>query len=338
MEENKEQKISFLTRLKWAIFNVENYDFFAVEKSHKAFAYFIKLLLIFTVIICIPITYIFGNYYKKTVNYIINEFPNFTYENGKLDVEKEGTIINESKHGIVIIDTTITSENEKAQELVRKVKMYQSGIVLLNDRVIIKLPTSEQPSSYLYNEIINFERIEKSEVIEYINSIPVASVYVAFYITSIIYLFSIYFIIILMDVILLSILGVITSRISGMKLRYLPILNISIYSLTLPILLNAIYITVNTLTGFEIQYFQIMYNAISYIYVVIAILMIKSEMIKQQIELMKLEEEQKKVKEELERQKEEKEKKEQKQKEKEDEKKQEQNDQNREEPEGSSAS
>lgn len=330
MEENKEQKISFLTRLKWAIFNVENYDFFAVEKSHKAFVYFIKLLLIFTVIICIPITYIFGNYYKKTVNYIINEFPNFTYENGRLDVEKEETIINESEHGIVIIDTTITLETEKAQELVKKVKTYQSGIVLLNDRVIIKLPTSEQPTSYLYNEIINSERIEKSEVIEYINSIPVASVYIAFYITSIIYLFSIYFIIILMDVILLSILGVITSRVSGMKLRYLPILNISIYSLTLPILLNAIYITVNTLTGFEIQYFQIMYNAISYIYLVTAILMIKSEMIKQQIELMKLEEEQKKVKEELERQKEEeKEKKEQKQKEKEDEKKQEQNGQKR---------
>lgn len=335
MEENKEQKISFLTRLKWAIFNVENYDFFAVEKIHKAFVYFIKLLLIFTVIICIPITYIFGNYYKRTVNYIINELPNFTYENGKLNVEKEETITKESKSGIVIIDTTITSETEEAQELVKKVKTYQSGIVLLNDRAIIKLPTSEQTSSYLYNEIINYDRIEKWEVTDYINSIPVESVYIAFYIISIIYLFSIYFIIILMDVILLSILGVITSRILGMKLRYLPIFNISIYALTLPILLNAIYIIVNTLTGFEIQYFQIMYNAISYIYLVTAILMIKSEMIKQQIELMKLEEEQKKVKEELEKQKEEEE---QKQREKDDEKKQEQNDESEGEPEGSSAS
>ena len=73
---------------------------------------------------------------------------------------------------------------------------------------------------------------------------------------------------------------------------------------------------INMLTGFEIQYFRVMYNAIAYIYVVTAILMIRAEMIKQQIELVKLAEEQKKVKEELEqRQKEEKEKEEQKKKE-----------------------
>lgn len=321
MEEKQEHKISFFTRLKWAIFNVENYDFFAAENKSKAFGYFAKLILLFSLLICIAITYVFGNYYKQTVDYVKNEMPDFTYEDGKLHVNQEERIIVENEQGTVIIDTVINAESEDAQEIMKKLQNYRNGILLLNDKVMIKSPTSEELNSYSYNEVINQEKFTKTEVVEYINSIPMASIYMAFYITSVIYLFIIYLVATAMDVILLSILGMLTSRMVSVKMKYVPIVNISIYALTLSLLLNAGYIIVNTLTGFEIKYFQIMYNAISYIYMVTAILMIKSEMIKQQIELMKLADEQKKVREELERQEEEeKEKEEQREKEKEDEK------------------
>lgn len=340
MEENKEeQKISFFTRLKWAIFNVENYDFFAVENLKKAIGYFIKLLVLFLIIICIPLTYVFGNYYKKSIDYIKNEMPDFIYEDGVLNVHQEEVIIQENAQSAIIINSNISSETEDANDLIKKIKSYQSGILLLKDKVLLKLPVSEDANGYEYKDILTTNRFTKSEVVDYINNIPTSSVYISFYMVSVIYLFSIYFILISMDVLLLSILGALTSRIISIKLKYTPIINISIYALTLPILLNAIYITVNMLTGFEIKYFQIMYNAISYIYLVTAILMIKSEMIKQQIELMKLAEEQKKVKEELEKQQEEeKGKQEEKKKEKEEEKKQEENEGSGEEPEGSSAS
>lgn len=65
------------------------------------------------------------------------------------------------------------------------------------------------------------------------------------------------------------------------------------HSLTLPLILNLIYIIVNTYTGFEVRYFQWMYTSISYIYVVVAILMIKTEIINQKIQLIKLREIQK---------------------------------------------
>ena len=67
----------------------------------------------------------------------------------------------------------------------------------------------------------------------------------------------------------------------------------------MPILLNLIYILVNTFTGFTIQYFQWMYTTISYIYVIVAILIIKTDLINRQFELMKIIEEQEKVKEEI---------------------------------------
>ena len=80
---------------------------------------------------------------------------------------------------------------------------------------------------------------------------------------------------------------------------------IAIHSLTLPILLNALIVLIEAFTNFKIEYFEIMYIGISYIYIITAILMIKDDIIKNQKELTKIIEEQEKVRLELERQKEE---------------------------------
>ena len=74
----------------------------------------------------------------------------------------------------------------------------------------------------------------------------------------------------------------------------------SIYALTLPIILNIVYVLLNSFTGFTIQYFQIMYNLISYIYIIAAILIIKSDFNKTASDMIKVEEEVKDInKEEL---------------------------------------
>lgn len=73
-----------------------------------------------------------------------------------------------------------------------------------------------------------------------------------------------------------------------------------IHALTLPIVLNIIYVLINGLTGFVVKYFQIMYTAISYIYIITAIFMIKSDYIKRKIELQKIQSQQAKIKMEIE--------------------------------------
>lgn len=123
-------------------------------------------------------------------------------------------------------------------------------------------------------------------------------VYGAFIFTILIYLFVAYFISNMLDVLVLGILGYIFARIVKIKLRYKAAFNISVYAITLPILLNLLYLIVNTFTGFQIEYFQWMYTSISYIYVVVAILMIKTEIIHQRIQLIKLREIQKQASEE----------------------------------------
>ncbi len=59
-----------------------------------------------------------------------------------------------------------------------------------------------------------------------------------------------------------------------------------------------LYIIINIFTGFTIKYFEIAYNAISYIYILTAMLIIRSDLIKQQMEVGKIIEEQNKIVEE----------------------------------------
>ena len=97
----------------------------------------------------------------------------------------------------------------------------------------------------------------------------------------------------LLDVFLLSLFGILTCMIAKIKMHYKALFNMSIYAFTLSILLRVIYFIITTLTTFKIKYFDIMYIAISYISLAAAIFLIKSNVIKQHLELMKIIEESK---------------------------------------------
>lgn len=87
---------------------------------------------------------------------------------------------------------------------------------------------------------------------------------------------------------ILSVIGWIISKIINVRFKYKVIFNLSVYSMTLSITLYILYIIVNTFTGFTIKYFGLAYNAISYIYIITAMLMIRADLIKQQMELAKI--------------------------------------------------
>lgn len=131
---------------------------------------------------------------------------------------------------------------------------------------------------------------------------------IGMFIMVFIYMFLIYITSIWLDIVLPGAFGYITALFMRLRLRFSAMCKIAIHSLTLPILLNAIAILIETFANFKIQYFEIMYMGIAYIYIITAILMIKSDVIKNQKELAKIIEEQAKVREELERKKEEEEK------------------------------
>ena len=95
----------------------------------------------------------------------------------------------------------------------------------------------------------------------------------------------------MLDVFTLSIFGLFTCLIAKIKMNYKAVFNMSIYAITLSLILRTIYVVVTMLTSFEIKYFEVMYIAVAYITLAAAIFLIKSDVIKQHLELMKIIEE-----------------------------------------------
>lgn len=304
----EDKKISFIKRVKMAIFNFEKYQDFAKEDLKIAIKYFLKLILLFTMVVCIAITYQYTSIAKTGIQIIKEEIPDFVYENNKLESKADKpTIIQKSDRNtnyVIIIDTTIDENSEEFKEYESKLELYNIGAIFLNDKVMVRTGLSNNLQAFEYATIAKqygLESFDKSSLLEKINNIEPISLTIALYITLVLYLFASYLISTLLETLLLFVLGYFIARIVGVKMKNGAVYGIGLYSLTLSILLNMIYIPVNILTGFEIQYFQVMYTAISYIYLVTAILMMRSDLIKQQMEVQKIEDVQKEVKEEFEK-------------------------------------
>ena len=193
--------------------------------------------------------------------------------------------------------------NEQINKYEEEIKNYYNGAVILQDKVILKTNMASVLTTISVKDIadqLNLVKFEKQDLMNALSGNNVYKIYAAFYIVMFIYLFVVYLSTVLLDAILYSLIGCITGILSNLRIRFRNVYNIAIYSMTLPIILNLIYIIVNILTGYTVKYFNVLYMAIACIYVIAAILIIRSDIIKQQIELSKIMQEQEKVRQEME--------------------------------------
>ena len=86
---------------------------------------------------------------------------------------------------------------------------------------------------------------------------------------------------------------------SRLKMRYSKLFALSIYASTLTTVISVIYILLNSFFGIYIEVFDYLSMLIAYIYITAVIYMIKSDLIKQQMELIRIATVQAKVKEQL---------------------------------------
>ncbi|MGN1326638.1 MAG: DUF1189 family protein, partial [Clostridia bacterium] len=180
-----------------------------------------------------------------------------------------------------------------------------NGIIFLKDRIFIKNEMLSSITETTYKDFLsqyNINTLDKQTILDYFNSNQV-TIYTTVFATIYIYMFAIYASSILVDAIVLGALGFLIARIIGMRVRFGATFSMGVHALTLPIILNMLYVILNGFTGYTIKYFQFMYTAISYIYIITAIFIIKSDYIKRQTEVEKIQSEQEKVREEIEAQK-----------------------------------
>lgn len=274
------QKIGFFKRIKFAITKFEKYDNFSKEKLTTTLSYLVKIILIFTLILSVVLTWKYKNEIDLVINKIANETPNFTIENNELNVESEEPVNLELFNDENILLVLDSSTNIDLNELLKNNNKYNYVVFCLKDKIVLSQGNDENvaTSTFQYDEflsVLNVEKLEKQDIFNYVSSENMYQFLSAIYIFLVPITFIMYTLIFLMDIILLSILAWILVKLYGMKLSYKNSFNIAVYALTLPIILELIYLILNLTTGFTIKYFDVMYNLISYVYMFAVIFIIK---------------------------------------------------------------
>ena len=300
----KEEPVGFFKKVWYSIVKIEKYPNMAAQGLGKAISYMAKIVAILAVVLCLGMVYQANGMVKEGIEYLQNEFPEFSYKDGILNVESEERIViseEDSVTGRTIIDTK-TEDEQVINGYINEVTEAGDGVIVLKDKVIVKSSAVAGTISYDYKqtfEPMGLTEFNKENVIEYASGSQIASLYVSIFLTIFVYAFLMYFLTTLSNAIILSLFGYITTLLARIKMRFVAIFNMSVYALTLSTILNMIYIGINIFVPFNMEYFQVMYIAVAAIYIVAAILILKTEFIKQQFELMKIAEAEEIVKKEM---------------------------------------
>ena len=300
----------FFNKLIIAIKDFDKYIDFAASSVVDTMSYIVKLVAIFTIFLTAISLYSVSKQVNKIYKFIDEEISEMTYKDGNLNVlgkSNDALILEDNILDRIIIDTTESKEQQ--DKYISDIQKFSSGIVFLKDKMAIKVANSNSMViTYSYSELLenqNINNFNKNDVLDKISGKNIINIYIIIFGISYFYLYITSFINFIIYAILIGSLGYFTAILLRLRIRYAAMCKMAIYSLTLPLILNIVYIIINAFTGFEIEYFDIIYIAISYIYIIAAILMIKADMIKRGKELQEILKEQERIREEIERQKQE---------------------------------
>lgn len=306
IEKNENKKVKgngFFKDVLKSIKDFDKYEDFGLEGVGKTSGYLIKLVAIFTIIITCMTVYKFSNSVKEAINYFDAKVTDLSYADGILTVnnnEKFEVASDKYITGKIIVDTENLSD-EKIEEYKNQIKNQNNGLVLLKDKMLLKNEMLSAISETSYTDFFNkynITSLDKQKIIDYVNNNSL-QIYTSVFVTMFIYMFVVYLASILVDALVLGFLAYLIARIFRMKIKYSASFSMSVHALTLSIILNMVYIIINGFTGWTVKYFQFMYTAISYVYIVTAILMIKTDYMKRQAEVEKIKSVQEQVKEKI---------------------------------------
>ena len=300
MEEEK--KIGFFKRVKISIFNLEDYKIFIKEKFSKALKYLLLLIVIGTIVLAIVSTINLKKEITKALSYFKEDFPDFSYSDGKLNVAEKVKAYDEEYDAKLIVDTSDNISEDLYNQYKKEVKDGYYSVVLLKDKVFYVVGGLEYETSYTnFATTFGLSNFTKQELFEnHLNDSQMPKITTIIWIYAFITLFVANFLTVIEDTIIVAVFGWLTAKICKISLKFASAASLAIYSLTLSIILSTIYTVIYSFTNFEIKYFSLMYMIIAYIYMIASVMMLKVDINKGAGELIPIKEEpKKKEKEEL---------------------------------------
>lgn len=236
--------------------SVIDFKFYRSIKNNRFSRSFVYLLLLFLIIYFINGTRTF-----ITTRMVIDEvvadmsvnIPEFRLENGEFSFEGEMPYyIGNSASEVFVIDTTGQTDESVLRDAT-------SGMLITRDRLYMKRSAVETREFSLAE--FKGISITKSDVVEFLPKLS--------WIVLIFIVFGFIFVLgwKLLNAVILALLGLIAEAVLKAGLKYNNLLNISIYALTLPMLIQ---LAVN-LYGYPIPGFGFIYWGISILYVALAV-------------------------------------------------------------------
>ncbi len=285
MEETNKNKLSFIKRVYRSIIDFDAYSKFSEEPLSKAIKYLAILVFIYSLIIGVAYAGKFGNEVAKGAKYLDENIEDISFEDGILSFNNgETTTFEEGLIPVIIVDT---SDEPNLDEYREKAKLYNYGLIILKNKMLVVTANADEVESAEYSQM-GIESMSKTDILSLFNNAKVFfTIGVAIFIVE----FIQYFVYVLFFAIVLAIVAEIIALILRIKISFKSGYIMGIYALTLPTILEALYIILNLTTGLVMQYFSWMYTTISYIYVCVAILMIKTDFLNLKKQMMKIKEE-----------------------------------------------
>ncbi len=301
-EENDEMKKSFFKKVWYSIDKIDKYSELSAEGLKSAIKYLAILMLIIALISGMATIYRTSLKIKDIAKYIDEKAPELTYKDGTLSVDNQDIITDENENfGKIIVDTN-TDDEQTINKYVNDVNEEENAVIILKNKLILKEANVSGTTNYNYKDLfgeLGITEFNKTDLVNYLSGSGMSKLYLNLFLVLFMYAFAMYLINTLFYVILISTIGYLATMILRLKIRYVAIFNMGIYSITLSTILNMLYIGLNAFYPYKIGYFEVMYVLIASIYMIAAIFILKMEFDKKQGQVQKIVEVEKEVKEEM---------------------------------------
>lgn len=314
--ERKEEVVNkkFFKKVWYSITKFEQYPAMAAEGLKRTIIYLIILTAIVSIFGMIGSLIETNKMMEELAQYIQDNIPEFSVTDGNLTMEISEPIIIEDIEEMaidrVVINPLAETEEQKIQSENENL-VVGITVFLFKDQIVLETKAENNEvfkQQYTYNDFVanytgeNIQTFNKSELVEYLTSEKMMQFYSRYAGSLFVYLLTANIILAIFDSLEVAILGWITTVMARVKMKFVAIYNIAVYALTLPMILNILYIIINYFTDFTITYFQVAYITIAYIYLAATIFIMKDDYIRKMQEVQKIRQEQQKVKEEIEEQ------------------------------------
>jgi hypothetical protein len=252
----EEEKIGFFSQVAGSIARIETYRYFFKRTTGKAILYLLLLSLIFGTAGALRVMYEVNTGISQFISYFQFEVPEFSLENGELKVEADmPMIISQTQEHLFMIDTTGNTDE-------RVLEPYPNGLLITKHEFIQKENYGMRKQSF---QALQGIVLTKSDVVGFFPYLRFINIFV------VIFGFIFHFIGKLISALWVAIAGVIISSSVKYKLPFGTHYKLSIYALTLPIILKAMF----RILGVAVPFFGWIYYGIAIFYLWKAINMLK---------------------------------------------------------------